>query len=205
MGNALFDVSPYAKWSVMPEERLLVLAEQAAEVREFRGEVAEFGVYYGGSTQLLAAVLPNKTVHAFDSFEGLANLSPEHDRIRAHSACRGHQLGDFEITDPAEIEKISARLASAGVVLHIGPFEAQKEQVASLEFCFAHFDADTYFAARMFLEFFYPRLVQGGRLLVDDFGWAATPGVRAALIGFSSENQLSIWTPGQYQALVIKR
>jgi O-methyltransferase len=193
----------FAKWSVMSLDRLTVLAAEAVKVESLAGDVAELGVYYGGSTLLLASVLPEKKVHAFESFEGLVNLSATYDRQRRDNSDRGHLPEDFALS-PHAIEGTIQRLTCAGIILHHGSFTIRKAEVESNSFCFAHFDGDTYLSAEEFLEFFYPRLVSGGRILVDDYRWTATPGVTRAVDEFSQQMRLSIYQPGEFQAMFIK-
>ena len=50
------------------------------------GEIAEVGVYKGGTARILARACPQKTVHLFDTFAGMPEVRPEID---------SHKPGDF--------------------------------------------------------------------------------------------------------------
>ena len=52
--------------------------------------------------------------------------------------------------------------------------------VADREFRFVHIDVDLYEPTLDSLAFFYPRLVTGGILLCDDYGFTTCPGARRA-------------------------
>ena len=41
------------------------------DILELDGEILDLGVYKGGSTRALCRIFPEKTIHGFDSFEGL--------------------------------------------------------------------------------------------------------------------------------------
>jgi hypothetical protein len=99
---------------------------------------------------------------------------------------------------------VASRLAVAGIHLHRGVFNLTKSDVDDHWFCFAHFDADTYSDATEFLDFFYPRLVEGGNILLDDYEWEATPGVAHAANEFSAKRGIPVKKLGQYQAVIIK-
>jgi len=187
--------------SVMPKARLMALHKQALGVAHLSGDVAEVGVYRGGSALLLAQTLPHKRLHTFESFVGLQNLS-HNDLVRRNPMERGHAAGDFALEATARIQT-KEMLAAAGVLLYEGSFKEQQERVAGSTFCFAHFDADTYTSTREFLEFFYPRLVKGGKLMFDDVGWPATVGVEKALIEFFGA-PTAYTLLGNYQAVVVK-
>ncbi len=40
---------------------------------------------------------------------------------------------------------------------------------------------DTYLATKHAIAFFWPRLVVGGRMLIDDYGWEPCAGVKVAV------------------------
>ena len=49
-----------------------VVQSKSDLIMELNGEVLDLGVYKGGSTRALARIFPDKTIHGFDSFEGLS-------------------------------------------------------------------------------------------------------------------------------------
>ena len=48
-----------------------VVDSKKDEIMELGGQILDLGVYKGGSTRTLARTYPDRTVHGFDSFEGL--------------------------------------------------------------------------------------------------------------------------------------
>ena len=52
-------------------EQFKVLESKRDQVDELEGEVLDLGVFEGRSTRHLARIFPDKTIHGFDSFEGL--------------------------------------------------------------------------------------------------------------------------------------
>jgi len=196
------DAPDVRNFSVMPRDRLLFLYEQARLAAEVPGDVAELGVYKGGSAILLTKALPTKAMHVFESFIGLMNLSNA-DKIRGSASDRGHAEGDFSIADETERQDVKLRLQANGICLYEGSFSEQSQRVSSRTFCFAHFDGDTYRSAREFIEFFYPRLAPYGRLVFDDFRWPATPGVERALVEYFGP-KFKLQTSSTYQAVIVK-
>ena len=70
-------------------------------------------------------------------------------------------------------------------------------------YCFVHVDADIYRSVCDCCAFFYPRLVQGGMMLFDDYGFATCPGVRKAVDEFfADKSHKPLYLPTG-QALVI--
>ena len=77
------------------------------------------------------------------------------------------------------------RLVGNGPLTHyvagVFPENINPGGMSDKKFCFAYIDADTYQATREALEFFWPRMVPGGRIVVDDVPWEPCAGVEKAV------------------------
>lgn len=60
------------------------------------GEIAECGVYKGGTAKILAELVPDRPLHLFDTFEGMPATDPTRDLVKA---------GDFADTDIASVRE----------------------------------------------------------------------------------------------------
>lgn len=140
----------------------------------------EFGVYRGGSARVIATTAPQKTLHLFDTFQGI----PEDDKLEG-----GHKKGDFSNTS---LEQVKEFLNGFNVVYHVGFFPQTTEGLWELQFCFAHLDADTYQSTTAAVEYVWPRLVEGGLILFDDWKWGKCRGVERAIL----EAGLTVETDG---------
>lgn len=139
------------------------------------GDVAEIGVYKGGSARLLAATTAGtgKTLHLFDTFAGMPETDSQRDL---------HKKGDFSDTS---LEGVQAFLAGFNhVSFHQGFFPASAQGLESAKFCLVHIDVDIYRSVLDCCEFFYPRMVPGGIMLFDDYGKPTCPGARQAVDEF---------------------
>jgi len=153
--------------------KLYALYQFACNAATVSGDVAELGVFRGGSARLLARTLPQKTLHLFDTFQGM----PFHDASKDL-----HVAGDFRDTSR---ESVGAFLTDCGnVAFHVGMFADTMPQVAARRFAFVHVDADLYDSVKQCCEFFYPRLASGGIMLFDDYGFVSCPGAREAVDQF---------------------
>jgi O-methyltransferase len=174
--------------TLVSHDRCEWLYKMSRHAAQLPGDIAEVGVYRGGTSLLLAMANPCRTVHAFDTFAGIPN---------ADDAVDGHRNGDFGDAPP----ETPMVLESRGIRVHRGVFPATAENVADRRFCFAHFDGDTYRSAADFLAFFWPRLSVGGVLVFDDFNWHMCRGVNLAIERFASAGPIP--TTGM-QAMLIK-
>jgi O-methyltransferase len=144
--------------------------------RRCGGELAECGVYKGGTAKILAELVPDRPLHLFDTFSGM----PETDPIRDL-----HKAGDFADTT---LDSVRAYLSGhANVRCVPGLVPQSLEVIADRSFSFVHIDLDIYVPIKAACEFFYSRLERGGILLFDDYGYASCPGARAAVDEFFAD------------------
>lgn len=126
------------------------------------GDMAELGVYKGGSALVITSVRPKITLHLFDTFEGLPYTeSTEHNPT-------GHDLNAGRFwCDEAETQ---AKLYGRYVEFHIGIFPESTKGLDDLCFSFVHIDCDLHQSAKDGIEWFWPRLSKYGIMFFDDYG-----------------------------------
>jgi O-methyltransferase len=168
-------------------DRKFVVWSMARSVRSLAGDTAECGVYTGCSTYLMCiASLPfERTHHVFDSFEGLSSPSDE-DRPSSENAYVWRQ-GDLAVTE-AEVKSKLKRFSF--IEYHKGWIPGPFSDVSDRSFRFVHVDVDLYQPTRDSIRFFYDRLVPGGILLCDDYGYHTCAGARRAFDEFVHERSL---------------
>jgi O-methyltransferase len=152
-------------------EKLQIIYESSIIADFLPGAVAEAGVWMGGTMYLLASVMKEKTIYGFDSWEGLPVPSDKLDV--------GHIMGEgWGKTDvPVEyLSKFGERIS-----LHKGWFIDTLPSVKDEQFCLVHIDADLYESVKTCFEFFIPRMVSGGIIICDDYGFRLTPGATIAV------------------------
>ncbi len=156
--------------SVVPKVRQEFLIEQCLITRQLTGSVAEIGVYQGGTAALLADHMPQKRIHLFDTFEGMPPTNPKFDI---------HKPGDFADTS---LEAVQASLKGKdNVEFWPGLFPESAAGLTDLRFCLVHVDVDIYESTKAAIEFFWPRLVEGGIMVFDDYNAPRCPGTNKAV------------------------
>ncbi len=154
----------------LPEAYAIFAAvKQTAKVP---GDIAEVGVYQGGSSKLICEAKGARQFHLFDTFEG---LPPRRDIDLAKFT-----EGEYAYALDSVREYLDAY---SGITFYKGLFP---ETAASLSndhrFSFVHIDVDLYESTRSCLEFFYPRMSPGAVLISHDY--YAASGVKAAFDEF---------------------
>jgi O-methyltransferase len=154
------------------------------------GELAEAGVFTGGSARLICEAKGQAPLHLFDVFDMLHG--DEGPRTSAERAVREH-FGAVHAT----LEQVRGLLSLyPHVHFHPGLFPDSAGAVADREFCFVHLDLDLGQGTTDALEFFYPRLLSGGVLIGDDYNLVP---VREAFMAFFAgrRDALAVFPWGQ--------
>ena len=159
--------------------------------REVPGHVAECGVFKGGSLSAIALYLRErglaKHIFGLDSFQGLPE-SVRKDLEFGGAADPEKRVGGFDQTSLAYVR---ANLASLGlldtVTLIPGYFAETLETLPPADFSFVHLDCDIYQSYREALVYFYPRMSQGGIILLDEYNDPAWPGCNLAVDEFLAD------------------
>lgn len=170
--QAYRETSPYSMLSL---DRSFMIWQFAKQSRTLQGDAAELGVYKGGSAKLIVKALKGsgKTVHLFDTFNGMPDVNPSIDL---------HKKKDFQDTSLESVKKIFDY--GDKVIFYSGIFPDTASNLKNKKFAFIYLDADIYSSTKSGLEFFYQRLVPGGFIILDDFRGKSTPGVEKALDEF---------------------
>lgn len=168
--------------SLVSPDRCFILYKSLMQAQRKDGDVIECGVYKGGTAALLAsclfAVNPQKKLYLFDTFEGM----PE-----THLTKDVHKQGDFSDTS---LEAVAEFVGFPEIVnFKKGFLPKTFIGMENAQFCFAHIDVDIYRSILDALEYIWPRLVVGGLIIFDDYGFPSCPGARDAVDEFFDDKE----------------
>lgn len=148
--------------SAITPDRLENLVHAVERTRGVPGDMAELGVYKGGSAKVIATVRPEVTLHLFDTFEGLPwderpELDPEGFLKRGMFSARHDEVMFY--------------LAAHDVRFYPGLFEDFEDDVPKIApLSFVHIDCDLGEVAEAGMRAFWPALSPGGIMYFDDYG-----------------------------------
>lgn len=176
--------------------KLRVLYDLATQVAALPGQIAEVGVYQGGTVLALAMAHPDKTVYAYDTFTGM----PFGDRIDVH------KTGEFDNCSAESLRVQAAEHGLVNVAIRPGIFASSAIHEKHKQFCFVHLDGDQYRSTRDGLAFFYPRMTPGGIIALDDYTWPYCPGVEQAVREFRAGHPVPLhrFSFSPHQAYIVK-
>lgn len=153
------------------------------------GEMAEVGVFRGGTAAVMLYACKDKHLHLFDTFEGLPTGG---DFLK-----KGEYAGSMEA--------VTKNLSSYRdrITLHQGLFPQDTgAAVEDLRFSFVHLDMDLYDGTLGALRFFWPRMNPGAIVLSHDY--PAIDGVKRAMDEFFAGEKAPFIPLSGQQALAVK-
>jgi hypothetical protein len=178
-------------FTMTSDERLqaLIDAVRYCERRGVPGAFAECGVWRGGSVLTMILVLQelgvdDRDIHLFDTFEGMT-APTEHDtsaldppaletwqKAEQSGERAWSELFNGQVFDEASVREMLASTGYPTERLHFarGPVEETLPGAAPDRLALLRLDTDWYESTRHELEHLWPRLEDGGVLIVDDYG-----------------------------------
>jgi O-methyltransferase len=178
-------VRPYTMTSI---ERLYALYKGMEYIvaANLPGDFAEAGVWRGGSCMLMAETLLalgdcSRRIFLLDTFAGHPRPDPEKDiDLWGNRAIDEWQRRNGDGKDGkwsyVSLEEVRANMALTGyptdkLVFVKGMVEKTVFDIRSMDkLALLRLDSDWHDSTKAALEFFYPRLVSGGILMIDDYG-----------------------------------
>jgi hypothetical protein len=147
------------------------------------GDIVECGVWRGGSMHAIARTLDGLGVHdrdlyLYDTFEGMTE--PSEKDVRFDGASAAERLAASERTAPvwawASLEDVKAGFETvpypAERIHYVqGPVEETVPATMPERIAILRLDTDWYESTAHELTHMYDRLVSGGVLLIDDYGY----------------------------------
>ena len=160
----------------------LAMVCDLVEKEALSGDVAELGVYKGNTAFLLAQLARRlgRTAYLFDTFESL----PECDFVDVDSMIIDRK-NDFVDTS---LEAVQRLVGTSNVEIVAGYFPKSITHASMMtRYALVHLDCDLYAPTRAGLEFFYPKLVPGGFLIIHDYMSLYWNGVEKAVNEFFAD------------------
>lgn len=148
------------------------LVEQSSKLSD--GAIIEIGVWRGGTGALMAKQakvcgIPSQ-VYLCDTFTGV---------VKAGSKDSSYIGGEHSDTSREAVDKfVFKQMNLDNVQILQGVFPDQtSHKVKDLQFRFCHIDVDVYQSAKDIVEWIWGRIVPGGIVVFDDYGFQGCEGI----------------------------
>jgi hypothetical protein len=159
--------------TLLDEERLTVIRRMIDRVKKLDGDFAELGVYRGGVARMLSELAPARHLWLYDTFEGMPPITV--------NGVDEHHAGDFA---DVSVNEVMSYVNNSNAHFVKGIFTGvpfQDSMPDKDKYCLVHLDADLYESTKCGLNYFWPRMVSGGIIVLDDYFWPGCPGVLKAV------------------------
>jgi hypothetical protein len=170
------------------------------QVASLEGDIAEFGVFQGGSAYFMASVMKHlkidnkKKLFLYDSFSGL----PEQDSMDYF------EQGSF--TSGRNSEQLRNLLNEFNQIeVFEGNFSDTLPTSGLKKLALAHIDCDQYSPTKYLCEYLYEKMVPGGIMMFQDYPLGIAYGERIAVDSFFKNKPENILFGYDRAAFVIKR
>jgi O-methyltransferase len=169
-----------------------------------QGDIVECGVWRGGNMAAVARTLAgldccDRQLYLYDTFQGMPQPGPRDVNWEGEKAedlyrkRNGNGKGsDWCIASEAEVMQLMSACGYDQSKIHLvqGRVEETLPGAAPEKISLLRLDTDWYESTRHELRHLFPRLVQGGVIIIDDYGhWQ---GARAAADEYFAQNNISI-------------
>jgi O-methyltransferase len=184
--------------SLVDQYRCYELWTLAGRIRYLPGDAIEIGVWRGGTGCLIAKRIqsldPNRTVYLCDTFSGVVGAGAKDTRYRG---------GEHADTSIEIVQELISKMTIQNIRILKGIFpEETSEQMTSHQLALVHIDVDVYNSALRCFEYTWPKLVIGGVVVFDDYGFAGCEGVTRMVNGLDLPDALLIYNLNGHAILV---
>lgn len=188
-----------AKLHIFP--RRIFLENFSKLYKNIEGNVAEVGVFRGEFAKKINEYFPNKKLYLFDTFEGFDDRD-----LQEEQNGEKHRNNNFINTS---IELVLNKMPyKENVIIKKGYFPESiqnDENLKNEQFCFVSLDPDLYKPILEGLEFFYPKMVKNGVIVVDDYYNKIYPGAKKAVDEFCKKYKINILPIGDNLSVFLQK
>jgi O-methyltransferase len=142
----------------------------AKQMKDVKGDILEVGVWKGGTAKLLRQfVAGENNVYLADTFTGVVKASQKDSLYKG---------GEHSDTSEQIVKDLFGSLHTSNTFFLKGIFpEDTGHFVEDCSFKMIHIDVDTHDSAKDVFEFAWKKLIVGGMVIFDDYGFWGCEGV----------------------------
>jgi O-methyltransferase len=181
--------------------RLYELWRLVDQVKDLEGDLIEVGVWRGGSGCVIGTRARqhclSATVYLCDTFEGV---------VKAGSHDNAYVGGEHNDTSSTHVRELARRLSLDNVTVVEGVFPDEVDhKIGASMIRLAHIDVDVYDSARDSFLWIWDRLVSGGVVVFDDYGFHNCEGVTRFVNEVATRPDLFFFHNVNGHGVIVKR
>ena len=174
-------IKKFSKYTMTSNMKIFSLIKAFEYIHKFKiaGDFVECGVYTGGNIMILKKLIEknnlNKKIYAYDTFEGMTN--PTSSDIKIDGTVASEKILKKKNWSSCSLEKVKENFAEMNLELNNIQFVKGKveetlknDENLPNKISILRLDTDFYESTKIELKYLYPLLVEGGILIIDDYG-----------------------------------
>lgn len=200
-------------------QRFYNLLQAFQSTFDVQGETAEAGCLFGLSSFLMCGYEKARNPaftgaghHLFDSFISLSYPDSQDLQQQEPNQWIGQMLekrktatGQWPVGGSFLARTRQVLADYPDLTFNVGWIPEVFQGVPRRSYRFVHVDVDLYMPTKASLDFFFPQVVPGGLVVVDDYGFTSWPGVKQAVDEFCSTWSVPLIRLTTGNAILLKR
>ena len=175
------------EYSHVDEYRMYELYQLASQASKLNGDFLEVGVWRGGSSAVIKKALidsnSQNTFYIADTFKGVVKAGSKED-----SFYRG---GEHSDTNIGYVKEIFKKIDIDEPKILVGIFPDDHSDLDIQKLAFVHSDVDAYESTKGIIEWCLPKMLRGGIIIFDDYGFYPCDGVTTYVNNLMLEAKIS--------------
>lgn len=189
ISNEKIDTS-FIDSDIFIDARSAFLKQFSSLCESVEGAVAEAGVFQGEFAKEINKVFSDRILYLFDTFEGFDKRDIINEFNVENKEVKSIVVGHFSSTSE---ELVLSKLPFIDkCIIKKGFFPDTTVGLEDEKFCFVNLDMDLYRPTLEGLRFFYPRINEGGCILIHDYFSDIYPNVKKAVKDFEVEQNIKL-------------
>lgn len=169
--NKVYEVAK--EYTMVDEYRMYELFRLASQAAKLKGAFLEVGVWRGGSSVIIQAALDhvaaNNKLYIADTFKGVVKAGSTKDTF--------YQGGEHADTNVDFVKNLFSEVQKKLPEILVGIFPDDHKVLDIDQLAFLHSDVDAYESTKGIIEWCLPKMVKGGIIVFDDYGFRGAEGV----------------------------
>ena len=159
----------------------------ASGLNKLEGHCMEVGVWKGGTAAIIAKAVSENTatkVLLFDTFKGVPKAGAKDTLYKG---------GEHSDTSREVVIELMKELKLFNCEIHRGIFPDDFPNITIQKLKMVHIDVDVYQSAKDIFEYVWPKLVVGGVVVFDDYGFWGCEGITKLFNGIMHPNVFKVY------------
>lgn len=161
------------EYSLVDEYRMYELYKLASQASYCKGDFLEVGVWRGGTSAVIQKALIDKAsenkFYVADTFKGVVKAGSNEDSF--------YMGGEHSDTNVRYVKDLFKKIKVREPIILVGIFPDNFVNLDIENLAFVHCDVDAYESTKDIIEWCLPKMLRGGIIVFDDYGFYGCDGV----------------------------